>query len=140
MRHVSQNATPDQIATKTGVTASTVRKWYENVDPTKQSRPTGDAVVAFAREYGRPCYEALIAAEYMRPDDIEEGVVIELRGTPDELSRDELLDEIRRRIRDSGPRSANGEVDDIVGDTIEDIGDPVGDTVRNGLKKRGKRA
>lgn len=87
---VAQGDTHDVIARSAGVTAPSVSRW-------RTFTPKPENVAAFARAYNRPVLEAFIAAGFLTADEAAQ------RPTaPPSLATlddDELLEEIRRRMR-----------------------------------------
>jgi transcriptional regulator with XRE-family HTH domain len=79
------------IAQATGVTAPQVSRWKSS-----KNRPSADSMARFARHYGRPPVEALVAAGYLTAD--EAGDAIEIERGLDTRSDDELIEEVRRRL------------------------------------------
>jgi transcriptional regulator with XRE-family HTH domain len=83
-------ATPSEIARKVGLTPSSVTRW-------QISTPKPETAAAFARAYGRPVIEALIAAGVVSA---EEAGVREVAANLSSVPIDDLLAEIRRRVPD----------------------------------------
>lgn len=80
------------IAAAAGVTAPQVSRWKSGTN-----RPDADRVVRFARHYGKPPLEGLIAAGYISAE--EANAVVTVREPINTLTDDELLAEIRRRMK-----------------------------------------
>ena len=79
-----------RIAQAVGVTPSSVSRWGGG------SMPDPAQAAAFARAYGRPVLEAFVAAGFLTPQEARERP-----STPpsiDDLTDEELLDEIRKRM------------------------------------------
>lgn len=81
-----------QMALDTGISESAFSRW-------KKGTHAADAgnVVAFARAHNRPPVEALVAAGYL--SESEAAAVIEVQRDLEERTDDELLAEVRRRMR-----------------------------------------
>lgn len=78
------------FATLTGVDQTAIGRWLRG----DTGAPRAESVVAFARAVNRPPVEALIVAGYLSPDDVQGATV---RGSLDDFTVDELLDELRKR-------------------------------------------
>jgi transcriptional regulator with XRE-family HTH domain len=83
-------ASQDRIAQHTGIEPSSVWRWINS-----RNRPKAENVITFARAYHRRPVEALIAAGYLDPSEAIGVDEVALR----ELSADELIAELRRRLR-----------------------------------------
>jgi transcriptional regulator with XRE-family HTH domain len=81
------------IAGATGIDQSTISRWQRGT-----STPRAEAVVAFARAYGRSPVEALVAAGYLSSSEIGVAELTTLTGDLRAASVDMLLGELRRRI------------------------------------------
>lgn len=92
VRRVAGGLTQVQIAEKTGLAQTNVGRWLRG-DP---GVPKAEKVIAFAKCFGMPAVEALIAAGYLDGDDAAATVRIPLS----EYSTGELFDECRRRAND----------------------------------------
>lgn len=57
--------TQGQVAARTGINQATISRWRAG----REVQPTAQAVVAFARGYGLPPVEALVAAGVLSPDE-----------------------------------------------------------------------
>lgn len=79
------------IAAAAGVSTPQVSRWKTGIN-----RPDADKVVRFARHYGKPPLEGLIAAGYISVQ--EAGAIVTVPRPVEELSDDELLAEIRHRM------------------------------------------
>lgn len=87
----SGGASRSAIAGRAGVTQPTVSRW-------RTSQPSVENVRAFARAYGRPVLEALVAAEHVSMEDA--GLSWHPLSEPRIMaSTDEILDELRRRTQ-----------------------------------------
>lgn len=95
---VTGDATQSEIASATGIDQSSISRWQRGTNT-----PRAEAVVSFARAYGRSPIEALVAADYLTSDD--KGVVemITLTGDLTRVSNDSLLNELRRRLLAAAP-------------------------------------
>lgn len=71
-------------------------------------RPRAEKVVSFARRLGQSPIEALIAAGYIHPDEVQG--VIEVAPSRSQMTDEELLRELRKRLAERPPRS---QTDDI---------------------------
>lgn len=94
LERVSGSESQAAIARRLDVDKTTVWRWKAN-----GAIPDTDTVIRVARTYGRPVAEALVAAGSITPDEARV-TQVEVKTTPAELSTDELLDEVRRRIGD----------------------------------------
>lgn len=81
-----------RMADATGISQTAFSRWK-----TGQNKPEAPHVITFARAYGRPAVEALVAAGILSDRDASE--VIEIHRGLDRLSDDELLAEIRQRMK-----------------------------------------
>jgi transcriptional regulator with XRE-family HTH domain len=88
------------IAVAAGVTPPQVSRWKS-----QKNRPDADRMTRFARHYGRPPVEALVAAGYLTADEAAE--VITITTAADALSDEELVDEIADRL--AGRRGNGGQ-------------------------------
>jgi transcriptional regulator with XRE-family HTH domain len=98
---VTGNAAQKDIATATGIDQSSISRWQRGT-----ITPRAEAVIAFARAYGRSPVEALVGAGYLSSN--EPGVV-ELTTLTGDLTRasiDSLLSEVRRRVLAANPQDA----------------------------------
>ena len=92
VRRTSGGLTQVQIAEKTGLAQTNVGRWLRG-DP---GLPKADSVIHFAKSFGQPAVEALIAAGYLDVDDAAATVRVPLS----EYSTSEIFDEARRRARE----------------------------------------
>jgi transcriptional regulator with XRE-family HTH domain len=90
---VTGDATQKDIASATGIDQSSISRWQRGTNT-----PRAEAVVTFARAYGRSPVEALIAAEYLSSDDVGVVEMTTLTGDLTRVSSDSLLSELRRRL------------------------------------------
>jgi len=79
------------IAAKAGIDQSTVSRWKSSKSPGK-----AENVAAFARAYERPVVEAFVAAGFITGE--EAGERPAAAPSLDDLTDDELLAEVRRRM------------------------------------------
>lgn len=110
---ISSNAQQKDIARAAGVDGSTVSRWKSGLAPKPEN------VAAFARSYHRPVLEAFVAAGYLTPEEANEQPTA--RPSLTELSSDELIHEIARRLkageqgeRDTSPMNQAGDDADEV--------------------------
>ena len=106
VKSVAGNDKNAAIGYKSGVTEATVSRWGK-------SAPKPENVAAFARSYHRPVLEAFVAAGYLTPEEANEQPTA--RPSLTELSSDELIQEIARRLkageqgeRDTSPMNQAG--------------------------------
>ena len=90
-KRIAGTETGRVIAEAAGVSEPQVSRWKSG-----KNRPDADALARFARHYKRPPVEAIVAAGYLRRDEVLEAV--EVIRPLSELGDEELLDEIRRRM------------------------------------------
>jgi transcriptional regulator with XRE-family HTH domain len=95
---VTGNATQSEIASVTGIDQSTISRWQRGTNT-----PRAEAVVAFARAYGRSPVEALVAADYLTSEDMGVVEMTTLTGDLTRVSSDSLLSELRRRLFAAAP-------------------------------------
>ena len=93
LRAIADSAVGAHIAAKTGIAESTVSRWLSNTNPPKPRQ-----AVAVARAYGTNPIDALVAAGYLDPGDVqtahERPRMLQLR----DFSEVELAEEMLRRI------------------------------------------
>jgi transcriptional regulator with XRE-family HTH domain len=80
-----------EIAQSIGVDASAISRWRAGEQPRVKT------VIAFARGYGRPAVEALIAAGYLEMSDAFASVEVGQGMGLSEISDDDLFAEMQRR-------------------------------------------
>jgi transcriptional regulator with XRE-family HTH domain len=95
---VTGNATQSEIAGATGIDQSSISRWQRGTNT-----PRAEAVVSFARAYGRSPIEALVAADYLTSEDMGVVEMITLTGDLTRVSSDSLLSELRRRLLAAAP-------------------------------------
>jgi transcriptional regulator with XRE-family HTH domain len=83
------------ISKRTGLDQTAVSRWMRD-----KNQPKAEAVITFARAYGRSPIEALIAAGYLVGTDVQG--TIELANSISQVPTDDLLAEIRRRLHIGG--------------------------------------
>lgn len=88
VQRVSKGANQTDIGKAIGVSGPTINRW-------QSSAPKPANVAAFARAYKRPILEAFIEAGYLSR---EEAAVNEIPADLTEVSDDDLLAEVRRRL------------------------------------------
>jgi len=94
---VTGNAAQRDIAEATGIDQSSISRWQRGT-----TTPRAEAVVAFARAYGHSPVEALVAAGYLRSDELGVVELTTLTGDLTTVSVDSLLSELRRRVLAGG--------------------------------------
>jgi transcriptional regulator with XRE-family HTH domain len=99
---VTGNATQKDIASATGIDQSSISRWQRGTNT-----PRAEAVVAFARAYGRSPVEALVAAGYLSPTELGVVEMTTLTGDLSRASIDSLLSEIRRRVLAANPQDGH---------------------------------
>lgn len=95
---VTSNAAQKDIASATGIDQSSISRWQRGT-----TKPRAEAVVAFARAYGRSPVEALVAAGYLSSSEVGVVELTTLTGDLTGASIDSLLSEIRRRVLAADP-------------------------------------
>jgi transcriptional regulator with XRE-family HTH domain len=98
---VTGQAAQKDIAAATGIDQSSISRWQRGANT-----PRAEAVVAFARVYGRSPVEALVAAGYLSSDELGVVEMTTLTGDLSGASIDSLLSEIRRRVLVANPGAA----------------------------------
>lgn len=98
---VSGSAAQKDIAAATGIDQSSISRWQRGTNS-----PRAEAVVAFARAYGRSPVEALVAAGYLVSDELGVVELTTLTGDLTRVSIDALLSELRRRVLAAGAQDA----------------------------------
>ena len=91
LRRISGGATQAQIAERIGLGRLSVYNWLHG-----KTQPKAETVMTVARAYGRSPIEALLAAAYLRGDEVR--LPIERRSSPTDIGADELAAEVRRRM------------------------------------------
>ena len=98
---VAGNAAQKDIAAATGIDQSSISRWQRAT-----ITPRAEAVVTFARAYGRSPVEALVAAGYLSSDELGVVELTTLTGDLTAISIDSLLSELRRRVLAANPKDA----------------------------------
>lgn len=98
---VTGDAAQRDIATATGIDQSSISRWQRGAN-----KPRAEAVVAFARAYGRSPVEALVAADYLSSGEVGVVELTTLTGDLSSVSIDSLLSELRRRVVAAHPQDA----------------------------------
>jgi transcriptional regulator with XRE-family HTH domain len=100
---VTGKAAQKDIAAATGIDQSSISRWQRGTNT-----PRAEAVVAFARAYGRSPVEALVAADYLSSTELGVVELTTLTGDLSGASIDSLLYELRRRLLAASPQSGQG--------------------------------
>lgn len=98
---VTGNAAQKDIAAATGIDQSSISRWQRATNT-----PRAEAVVAFARAYGRSPVEGLVAAGYLASSELGVVELTTLTGDLTGISIDSLLSELRRRVLAASPKDA----------------------------------
>ncbi len=98
---VTGNAAQKDIAAATGIDQSSISRWQRGTHT-----PRAEAVVGFARVYGRSPVEALVAAGYLSSSELGVVELTTLTGDLTGVSIDSLLSELRRRVLAAAPNNA----------------------------------
>lgn len=94
VQEISGGAKQQEVGATIGVDQSHISRWKAGY------RPGVEFVIKTAEAYGRNPLEALVAAEILTP---EQAALKEVRVTdPDELTDEEVLEQVRRRFGRSG--------------------------------------
>lgn len=91
LRRIAGGQSQTQIAEQIGIGRLSVCNWLHS-----KTRPKAETVIVVARIYDRSPIEALLAASYLAPDEVERP--IEIRASPEDLAAEDLADEVRRRL------------------------------------------
>ena len=106
LRRIAAGHTQAQIAGRIGIGRLSVYNWLQG-----KTRPKAETVITVARVFGRPPVEALLAAAYLRDEELDQAV--EVRVSPRDLPAEEIAAEVHRRLtaleeradaRDRAPR------------------------------------
>lgn len=119
-KRIAGTETGRVIAEAAGVSEPQVSRWKSG-----KNRPDADALARFARHYKRPPVEAIVAAGYLRRDEVLEAV--EVIRPLSELGDEELLDEIRRRMSGGSNAVEATTQSDAPGEADEDKNAGAGD-------------
>ena len=98
---ITGNSAQKEIAAATGIDQSSISRWQRG-----SITPRAEAVVSLARAYGRSPVEALVAAGYLRSDELGVVELTTLTGDLTGASVDSLLSELRRRVLAAGSGDA----------------------------------
>lgn len=111
---------PTIIASRIGVSGPTVSRWWGTT-----LRPRPEHVAEFARKYGRPVLEAFLAAGFLTPKEADQQP--SARPSLATLSDEELLEEVRARMK--GERAWHGKPrpEDELGIRVARGATPLGD-------------
>ena len=91
LRRISGGQTQAQIAERIGIGRLSVCNWLHG-----KTRPKAETVITVARVYGRPPVEALLAAQYLEPTEVEQP--IEIKPSPRGITDADLAAEVHRRL------------------------------------------
>jgi transcriptional regulator with XRE-family HTH domain len=90
VRRISRGVDRKDIAAAAGIDASAISRWIAGAN-----RPDAVKVVSFARAFQKPPLEALVAAGYLEPEEVNAKVaLVDVRSMPTE----ELMAELARRL------------------------------------------
>ncbi|ATW60824.1 immunity repressor [Gordonia phage BENtherdunthat] len=90
-KRIAGTETGRVIAEAAQVSEPQVSRWKSG-----KNRPDAEALITFARHYGRPPVEAIVAAGYLSPDEV--GAVVDVTRPIGDIANNELLREVQRRI------------------------------------------
>lgn len=90
VQEVAGGSSQIEISKKTGISAAAVSRWQRAV-------PQPDTAALFARTYQRPVLQAFVAAGFLTADEAAATITVPDIG---QLSADDLLAEVRRRMRE----------------------------------------
>lgn len=88
---VTSHASRAEVASAAGVDPASVSRWK-----TGRNTPSADRVIAVARHYGRNPIEALVAAGYLNPAEVD--ATVEVAEGTSGLTNDQLLGALRDRL------------------------------------------
>jgi transcriptional regulator with XRE-family HTH domain len=91
LRRIAAGHTQAQIAGRIGIGRLSVYNWLQG-----KTRPKAETVITVARVFGRPPVEALLAAAYLRDEELDQAV--EVRVSPRDLPAEEIAAEVHRRL------------------------------------------
>jgi transcriptional regulator with XRE-family HTH domain len=92
VRRISRSLKQEEISEMTGISQTTVSAWLRGAP----AMPKAESVIIFAKAFGQPPVEALVAAGYLDSADVASTV----RTPLSEYSSTELFDELRARTQD----------------------------------------
>lgn len=90
-KRIAGTETGRVIAEAAQVSEPQVSRWK-----TGKNRPDAEALITFARHFGRPPVEAIVAAGYLNADEV--GAVVDITRPVGDLANNELLAEVHRRM------------------------------------------
>lgn len=92
LRRITKGQTQSEIADHIGIGRLSVCNWLSG-----KTRPKAETVIIAARVYQRSPIEALLAASYLNPRELDEP--IDIRTSMYELPANDIAEEVRRRLR-----------------------------------------
>lgn len=126
VQRITAGVPRETVARAAGVHVTGVYRWLRD-----QNRPRAEKVVGFARGLNQSRVEALIAAGYLAPEEVE-GVIEVLQSRKD-LSDDELIAELADRLADRlAKRPPRTKVDDVTHRLSRIQNENVGEGLQNG--------
>ena len=91
LRRITAGQTQAQIAERIGIARLSVCNWLHG-----KTRPKAETVITVAQAYRRSPVEALLAADYLRVEELD--TPVDIRTSPTELPADDIANEVRRRL------------------------------------------
>ena len=91
LRRIASGQTQAQIAEQIGVGRLSVCNWLSG-----KTRPKAETVIAVAQVYQRSPIEALLAASYLNPGQLDQ--LIDIRTSTRALSAEDISGEVHRRL------------------------------------------
>lgn len=88
VERITRGASQTAIAERAGLSQSAVNRW-------RSATPKPETVAALARAYDRPVLEAFVAAGFLTKEDAS---LTEVRVAARDLTDDEFVEEMRRRL------------------------------------------
>lgn len=101
------------IAAKSGLGPTVINRWASG-----SVEPSAKSVVQFARAYGRPAVEALVASNYLAAGDASK--VIEIHHSAEKISDAELVAEVERRLKEAQHVMATSQIPGTPRETDQD--------------------
>lgn len=98
VERVGKGAAQKDIAERSGIDAGALSRWKTGQTP----RPSAELAIQFARAYGRPPTEALVAAGFITEDEAAQAIEVH-RGLED-VSNDDLMTEVKSRLAERPAR------------------------------------
>lgn len=89
---IAKTEVQKKMAADTGISETAFSRWKNGTN-----KPEAPHVITFARAYGRPAVEALVAADILSADDA--GQAIEIHRGVDDFTDSELLEAIGLRMK-----------------------------------------